>query len=134
MNKDFDMQTDKQNTEIKREIRRQRALDRLGSNTPRCMHCGECNPHCLEAHHIAGCAYDDETVIVCRNCHRKLSDKQKDHPGPASIPPDPLDRMGHFLLGLADLFRMLVGRLEEFGRDLIARAAKMAAQNTEAGR
>ena len=128
------MEPDKQNPEIRHEIRRQRALDRLGTNTPRCTHCGECNPHCLEAHHIAGKAFDDETVIVCRNCHRKLSDEQKDHPGRASTPPDPLDRMGHFLLGLADLFRMLVGRLEEFGRDLIARAAKMAAQNTEAGR
>ena len=128
------MQPKKPNSEIKREIRRQRALDRLGSDEPRCLRCGEANPHCLEYHHIAGRSHDDETVIVCRNCHRKLSDDQKDHPPNQGMPPNPLDQTGRFLLGLADLFKMLVGRLEEFGRDLIARAAKAAAENKEAGR
>jgi hypothetical protein len=36
---------------------------------------------CLEVHHIAGRDFDnDATAILCRNCHRKLSDDLKDHP------------------------------------------------------
>ena len=116
--------------ESQRERRRLRALERLGPDRPRC-HCGEDNPHCLEQHHIAGRAYNDETVIVCRNCHRKLSDRQKDHPKGTGTAPDPLECIGRFLLGLADLFELLIAKLREFGTDLIARA-RAAVASTEA--
>jgi len=108
---------------LDRECRKQRALERLGTNNPvctdcgqddwRCLErwsdqsasircrncqakakplrakqlisvacpfCGEDDPRCAEDHHIAGRKYDDMTVRVCRNCHRKLSDMQRDHP------------------------------------------------------
>jgi hypothetical protein len=74
----------------------------------------------LERHHIAGQAFDDETVIRCRNCHRKLSDLQKEHPGQKTSPPDLLERIGHFMLGIADLFELLIETLREFGHALIA--------------
>jgi hypothetical protein len=45
----------------------------------------------LERHHIAGRTFGDENVPVCRNCHRKLSDLQKDHPPHIGAPPDPLE-------------------------------------------
>ena len=65
------------NHELNLERRRQRALERLGTNTPRCVVCGFDNPLALELHHIAGRAYDDELVPVCRNCHTaRLSDAQ----------------------------------------------------------
>ncbi len=102
-----------------RERRRLAALERLGTEKPRC-HCGEDNPHCLERHHLAGQAYDDDTVIVCRNCHRKLSDLQKDHPKPSNTAPDLLECIGRFLLGIADLFELLVAKFREFGTALIA--------------
>jgi hypothetical protein len=105
--------------ERKREARRQKALERLGTDNPRCS-CGENDPHCLERHHIAGQAFDDETVIRCRNCHRKLSDLQKEHPGQKTSPPDLLERIGHFMLGIADLFELLIETLREFGHALIA--------------
>ncbi len=108
--------------EHKQEIRRQRALERLGTSNPRCVICGEDDWRCLERHHIAGLRNDDETVIVCRNHHRKLSDAQKDHPDPIGSPPDPLERIAHFLLGIADLFELLIKRLREFAAILIARA------------
>jgi hypothetical protein len=41
------------------QTRQQTALDRLGTNTPRCVECGETDWRCLEAHHLAGRAYDD---------------------------------------------------------------------------
>jgi hypothetical protein len=105
--------------ELKRERRRQRALERLGSNKPRCIFCGCDEPLALELHHIAGRAFDGEVVVVCRNCHRRLSDPQKDHPVKQNDPPNDLEQIAHFLEGLADLFEMLVKRLRQFAATLI---------------
>lgn len=108
--------------EKEQERRRQKALERLNTNNPVCVLCGETDWRCLELHHIAAKPFDGTLAIVCRNCHRKLSDMQKDHPEPMGPSPDPFDCIGHFLLGLADLFALLVEKLREFGRDLIIRS------------
>ncbi len=105
---------------VNAEKRRQQALQRLGCNDPRCVYCGESHPPCLEKHHIAGRAYHDATVIVCRNCHRKLSEKQKDHPEQVADPPSLHERAGQLLLTLADFFESLIDVLRQFGRELIA--------------
>jgi hypothetical protein len=110
------------NIENEQERRKQKALERLGTNNPVCVLCGETDWRCLELHHLAGKPFDGALAIVCRNCHRKLSDMQKDHPQPTSTPPDALDRIGHFLLGLADLFALLVAKLREFGEFMIEQA------------
>lgn len=118
------------NQELRREKRRQRALERLGTNTARCAECRETDWRCLEAHHIAGRDFDDAaTVILCRNCHRKLSDDQMDHPQPASSPPNQFDRIGHFLLGLADLLIRLAEKCREYGLALIEHAKTFAEQS-----
>lgn len=110
--------------DLKRERRKQRALERLGSNNPRCVVCGCDDPLALELHHIAGRAFDEETVPVCRNCHRRLSDYQKDHSIAQAKQDSDLTPISRFLDGLADLFEMLVKRLREF-------AAKLAALDHE---
>lgn len=111
-------------TEIKLEIRKQRRLEKLGSNTPRCGTCGESRWPCLENHHPAGRKFDPKTVVVeCRNCHRIVSDYQKDYP---KFDPDAdsmLQAIGQFLLGLAELLRLAVEKLAEYGNALIVRAA-----------
>ena len=104
--------------ELRRERRRQRVLERLGSNNPRCVVCGYDDPHVLQRHHIAGRAFDDESVVVCANHHGPLSDWQKDHPRQHGRQPSDFERIGHFLLGLADLFEMLLKRLREFAAKL----------------
>ncbi len=109
----------KKETEIRREARRQRAVERLGTKDPRCIYCGESDPLVLERHHLAGRAFDEGTVIVCRNHHRKLSDRQKDHPEQITEIPDSLEIIAHFLQGLADLFEFLVAKLREFAGQLI---------------
>jgi hypothetical protein len=108
------------------ERRKQKALERLGTNNPVCVVCGETDWRCLELHHIAGKPFDGALAIVCRNCHRKLSDMQKDHAPVAIAPPNRLESIGHFLLGLADLFALLVEKFREFGRDLIVRSSMIA--------
>jgi len=109
--------------DMEREFRRQRRLERLGCNDPHCGMCGENDDRALEAHHVAGRKHDPATVILCRNCHRKVSDDQRDRP-PFEADTDPLlYAIGSFLLGLADMLRIVLAKLNEFGLALMARAA-----------
>jgi hypothetical protein len=108
--------------ELRREARRQRAIERLGIRNPSCIYCGENDPLVLERHHLAGKDYGTGTVVVCRNHHRKLSDRQKDYPEKITEIPDALEAIAHFLLGLADLFEFLIEKLREFAGQLIERA------------
>lgn len=101
------------------EARRQKRLERMGAAKPRCLYCGENDDRCLEAHHIGARRYDPDTVIVCRNCHRKLSDMQRDHPKPVANPPGLEECVAHFLLGLADLFELLIRKFREFADKLL---------------
>jgi hypothetical protein len=105
--------------EIAEERRRQSALERLGTNDPHCIFCGNGNWQVLEKHHIAGQAFDDLTCIHCRNCHRIQSDRQKDHPEPTGAPLGLPEAVGRLLLGLADFFERLIEVLREFGEALI---------------
>jgi hypothetical protein len=104
--------------ELNRERRRQRALERLGTNTPRCPFCGIEEPLVLELHHIAGRDFDDTLIPVCRNCHRLLSDWQKDHPPRHSSPPTNGESIAHSVLGLADAFELLVKLLRQLATKL----------------
>jgi hypothetical protein len=121
-NDDDNGRDDNKEKEIRRDARRRRALERLGTENPKCVFCPETDPLALELHHVEGQAFGNTLVIVCRNCHRKLSDLQKDHPEKIAEPPDALESIAHFLLGLADLFELLVKRLREFARQLLNRA------------
>ncbi len=104
------------------EARRQAALERLGSIDPRCASCGESDWRCLEAHHLSGEKYASDTVPVCRNCHRKLSDAQQDHPKGINAPPSRDELIGRFLVGAADFLALLIEKLRDFGNQLIESA------------
>lgn len=103
---------------LAREKRERHTKRRLGMDTPRCATCGCTDWECLEAHHIAGQAYDPTTDVECRNCHRILSDRQKDHPNQADIPPSFEETLAHFLEGMADMFELLVSKLREFANEI----------------
>lgn len=94
-------------------------MERLGSDDAKCAICGLSDPICLEFHHLAGRRYDEEGVMLCRNHHAVLSDAQRDHPSHSPEAVDPLEAFGRFLLGLADLFALLIGKLREIGEALI---------------
>lgn len=63
------------------------------------------------------------TVLICCNCHKVLSDDQKDHPGFDPNADPMLNAIGHFLLGLADMLKLIVDKLYAFGLALIERAS-----------
>jgi hypothetical protein len=108
---------------VDEEDRKQRQLRRLGTQNPSCVACGESNPFVLELHHIAGRKHSNDLSTVCANCHRKLSNKQRDHVAPGStVPKGQSANIGHFLLGLADFLEMIVEALRRFGNWLIGEA------------
>lgn len=107
-------------TDLAYEKMKQRRLAALGTNEPKCPCCGETDWRVFEQNHIADYGRDKMVVNICANAHRKLTYDQKTHP-PFDPNNDPqLDRIGHFLLGLADLFKLICERLYEFGLFLIA--------------
>ena len=99
------------------EKRLERAYRRLGTRNPICVMCGETNPHVLERHHVAGRLFN-ETVIICCNCHRKVSDPQKDRHGLETFDPDET-LIGHYLCGLADVLAAVAVTLKTFGERLL---------------
>jgi hypothetical protein len=48
--------------ELRKEQRKQRRLEKLGTNNPRCGTCGETDDRCLELHHPADHGRDECTV------------------------------------------------------------------------
>jgi hypothetical protein len=108
------------------EVRKQKVIERFKGKEPACIFCGETDWRCIEEHHIGGQAYDPTTVPVCANCHRKLSDMQKDHPPKAGGDSDEV--IGRILLGLADVFVLLIEKLHDWGRTLIERSSRAGGQ------
>lgn len=101
---------------------------RLGTSNPVCVTCPESDPFCLELHHLAGRKHYDDLAIVCRNCHRKLTEQQKDHvPEGQTESRGALETIGHYLLGLADLLVMVAKALREFGAKLLAQPREAVA-------
>ena len=94
---------------------------RLGTRNPMCVVCGESDPFCLELHHIAGQKHDDDVCIVCRNCHRKLTNQQLGHTGGGNAAPGDsmLATIGRYLYGLCDLLVLVLNTLREFAKWLI---------------
>lgn len=119
-------------TEMQRETRKQKALNRLGTDEPKCVCCGETDWRCMELHHLAGKDFEEFLIRVCRNCHRKLSDAQKDHPPKFGESPTTNESIGHFLQGLADLLIRIAEKLWEFGLYLIEQAALQTPKRKQA--
>lgn len=113
--------------EKRRERRKQKRFAILGTNQPVCTCCPETDWRVFEKHHVAGKNFDPLMQLVCMNDHARLSDAQYDHPAPVCDPPHPLERIGHFLLGLADWLSILIEKFREFGALLIEMARSAVA-------
>ena len=101
---------------------------RLGTRNPTCVGCPEKDPFCLELHHLAGQRYHGDLVIVCRNCHRKLTNQQHEDTGGSEQREDSvLATIGRYLLGLCALLALILKTLREFGMWLIEAARERSA-------
>jgi hypothetical protein len=104
------------------EKSKQQRLKELGTPTPSCAMCGEDHWPSLESHHVAGRKRDSATIILCANDHLRVTNEQRDHPPFNPNADRLLDKTGHFLLGLADMLRIMVDELVELANQLVARA------------
>ncbi len=96
--------------EQQRAERSLRRLERFGDSA-RCAFCGESDPRCIEEHHIYGRANSDETVFVCLNCHRKITDRQESYKELLTHQEKkPKERMAARLYSRADLLELLAER------------------------
>lgn len=96
-----------------KESRSRRALERFGTENPKCLLTGEDNPVALHLHHVAGHRYDDVVAPVSLTVHAKVSDLQKDHPGKIEGCKNPLEDIGHLLLGLGDMLEVAIDDLRD---------------------
>lgn len=102
--------------------RKQDRLEKLGTQKPVCVICGQSDWRCFEDHHVAGCKYCALTAVHCKNCHAIASEMQRNHPPPIPGTPSMEEAIGRLLLGLADFFEQLIQILRNFGEYLIESA------------
>lgn len=120
--------------DLKREMRKEAAYERLGTRQPRCSGCGELDPVALqgahpditcyecaarrlgrsgsEQHHVAGHNNSPTTVAIPGNDHRVLSGMQRDWPEGTLRNPDgsPLLAAAAAIRGWLDMLLLIVQR------------------------
>lgn len=114
----------------KQQQRKQRKINELGTREPKCQLCGQEDismlatdkvkvpKSILERHHIAG-VHEGEEIIVCLNCHARLTDRQLDWPeGTLNKDRTPEMKAVSFIYSLADLFEYLAELCRKFGKIL----------------
>jgi hypothetical protein len=69
------------------------------------------------------------TVILCANCHAALSDAQRDHPRSVGGTPSTFERIGRWLLNLADFLCQLACKFREFGALLLQSTGPLAPES-----
>jgi len=112
---------------LRAERRRQRRIAALKAENPCCPLCGESAIECLEVHEIAGFRRDaDSQVIVCRNCHRKLTSSLLDAGIPMVRESCPRERTALCLHALAVTMHAEADALERWANSLrsISRESK----------
>jgi hypothetical protein len=104
----------------RRYERKRNELSRIGP--VRCGFCGEPDARCIEGHHVLGSANAADTMLLCRNCHSKMSDRQQDLPEgflSHNTELSSAEGMAGMLLSIADL-------IEEFFRFVVEQLRKLA--------
>lgn len=111
-----------------KEMRRENDYRRLRTRNPICLHCGYGNhPAAMELAHIAPRKFHDDAGVLCANCHREMSDPEKDLPyAPQSINPQ-MEIIGRYLLALSEWFRRIAETIAAFGAWLLHQAEHVPA-------
>ena len=104
---------------LAREAGKRKKQRRLGKDDLCCIACGETHPAAFDHDHVAGQKHHDQTWPLCKTHHAIRTAWQKGEPSPSDNPRNPLEVIGHWLLGMAAYFEMLVAYLKRFGTFLI---------------
>jgi hypothetical protein len=108
-----------------RQAEKQAGLRRLGGKLICCSVCPETDPACFEQDHIYGRKHGPDTRMLCVNCHRKRSARQRtEHPPPGPDPTNPCEIAARFLLGMIDYLEFIIQRLRGVAELLLALAAR----------
>lgn len=112
--------------------RRERDYRRLRTRNPICLSCGYSNhPAAMELSHIAPRKFHDDGGVLCSNCHREMSDSEKDFSySPQSINPT-METIGRYLLALAEWFTRIAETIAAFGHWLLYQAEHVRAFEPE---
>jgi hypothetical protein len=82
-------------TELRRLARQHGRARKNGTRNPFCCVCGEHHWTVrYDLHHFAEREYDDRTIRLCRTCHEKVTDMQKDYP---PVPSDTDTRLARMI-------------------------------------
>ena len=61
------------------ERRKQARFEKLDTDKPICAICGDKNWWRIERHHIEGQNRGESLTLLCANCHRDVTEDQKDY-------------------------------------------------------
>ncbi len=115
------------------ELRRESDYKRLRTRNPVCLSCGYSNhPAVMELAHIAPRQFHDDGGVLCSNCHREMSDTEKDLSyAPQSINPQ-METIGRYLLALAEWFQRIAATIALFGAWLLEQSEHVLPYKPEA--
>lgn len=94
--------------DISKIIEENKWIEQFISAQGYCIVCGHNDPLDLELHHVAGIKNSSVTVSLCRNCHGKISRRQRYWPKVWLNDNNPINICDAILLrGFSDLFRLV---------------------------
>lgn len=87
---------------------------------PICFSCEEADPLVLEEHHMVGKAYSDEAILLCKNCHAKVTAGQNLFPPKARSHKAPLkERLTYALYSLILLIEQILSYLKDLCLEIV---------------
>lgn len=115
------------------EKRREADYRRLRTRNPVCLTCGYMkHPAAMEFSHVAPRKFHDDGGVQCSNCHREVSDKEKEFSYAPTTANPMMEKIGRYLLALSEWLTRIGVTLEEFGKWLLAQAPHVLPHKGEA--
>lgn len=103
--------------------RREADYRRLRTRTPICLSCGYDNHSAaMEFAHIAPRGIHADGGVLCSNCHREMSDTEKDFSYAPQSQNPMMEAIGRYLLALAEWFERIAETFTTFGDWLLVQA------------
>lgn len=94
--------------DISRILEQNNWIERFIHSQGYCIVCGHDDPLDLEYHHVAGRKHNHITISLCRNCHGRISRRQRYWPKVWMKNNNPIDVCDAILLrGYSELFRLI---------------------------